>query len=128
MTIWPPVGEPPVNDLAEPRPAPRPSLPPYPRVAFQSCVEGRALLVVEIRSPGDETFDKLPFYERMGVAEMLVIDRDSKALRRWVRTDDGLDEVGPDSAGSHQLTALPVTLHTIDGRLVVRGHGHESLI
>lgn len=91
-------------------------------------VEGRALLVVEIRSPGDETFDKLPFYERMSVAEMLVIDRDSKALRRWVRTDDGLDEVGPDNAGSHQLTALPVTLHTIDGRLVVRGHGHESLI
>lgn len=91
-------------------------------------VEGRALLVVEIRSPGDETFDKLPFYERMGVAEMLVIDRDSKAVRRWLRTDDGLAEVGPDSAGSHQLTALPVTLHAIDGRLVVGVSGHESVI
>ena len=34
--------------------------------------------VVEIRSPADETYDKLPFFAALGVREVVVIDRDSK--------------------------------------------------
>jgi Uma2 family endonuclease len=34
--------------------------------------------VIEIRSPEDETYDKLPFYAGLGVREVIVIDRDSK--------------------------------------------------
>lgn len=34
--------------------------------------------VIEIRSPGDETYDKLPFYGRVGVREVVILDRDSK--------------------------------------------------
>ncbi|HEX2340126.1 MAG TPA: Uma2 family endonuclease [Vicinamibacterales bacterium] len=34
--------------------------------------------VIEIRSPEDETFEKLPFYAALGVREVIVIDRDSK--------------------------------------------------
>jgi Uma2 family endonuclease len=34
--------------------------------------------VIEIRSPEDETYDKLPFYAALGVREVIVIDRDSK--------------------------------------------------
>lgn len=34
--------------------------------------------VVEIHSPGDEAFDKLPFYALIGVREVLIIDRDTK--------------------------------------------------
>jgi Uma2 family endonuclease len=34
--------------------------------------------VIEIRSPEDETYDKLPFYAALGVREAIVIDRDSK--------------------------------------------------
>jgi Uma2 family endonuclease len=34
--------------------------------------------VIEIRSPGDETHDKLPFYAARRVREVVVIDRDSK--------------------------------------------------
>jgi Uma2 family endonuclease len=37
-------------------------------------VEGAAALAIKIRSPGDETFDKIPFYDRVGVGELLVID------------------------------------------------------
>jgi len=40
--------------------------------------EGAVDAVVEIRSPDDETYDKLPFYEELGVAEAWVIDRDTK--------------------------------------------------
>lgn len=33
---------------------------------------------MEIRSPGDETYEKLPFYARLRVREVVVIDRTSK--------------------------------------------------
>jgi Uma2 family endonuclease len=35
-------------------------------------------VVVEIHSPGDESFDKLPFYAQLGVPEVWIIDRDTK--------------------------------------------------
>jgi len=34
--------------------------------------------VIEIRSPEDETYDKLPFYAALGVREVIIVDRDSK--------------------------------------------------
>ena len=34
--------------------------------------------VIEIRSPEDETYDKLPFYAALAVSEVVVIDRDTK--------------------------------------------------
>ena len=34
--------------------------------------------VIEIRSPDDETYDKLPFFAGLGVREVIVIDRDTK--------------------------------------------------
>ena len=40
--------------------------------------EGPPTVVVEIRSPGDETMEKLPFYAQIGVPEVWLIDRDTK--------------------------------------------------
>lgn len=40
---------------------------------------GAPLVVVEIESPGDETYDKFPFYAGLGVPEVWVFDRDTKA-------------------------------------------------
>jgi|SRR5882672_1910442 len=34
--------------------------------------------VIEIRSPEDETYDKFPFFARLGVREVIVIHRDTK--------------------------------------------------
>lgn len=34
--------------------------------------------VIEIGSPGDESYDKLPFFGALGVREVIVIDRDAK--------------------------------------------------
>jgi Uma2 family endonuclease len=46
---------------------------------------GPADFLVEITSPGDRTRDKLPFYSRLGVREVLIVDRDPWALEllRW---------------------------------------------
>jgi len=43
-------------------------------------VEGGAVLVVEIRSPGDETDAKIPFYAGFGVDELLILERDTAAV------------------------------------------------
>jgi Uma2 family endonuclease len=40
--------------------------------------EGGPDVVVEIRSPGDETYEKLEFYAALEVLEVWIIDRDSK--------------------------------------------------
>jgi len=34
--------------------------------------------VIEVRSPGDETYDKLPFFASLGVREVVVVPRDEK--------------------------------------------------
>jgi Uma2 family endonuclease len=39
---------------------------------------GAPLVVVEIKSPGDETYDKFPFYAGLGVSEVWVFDRDTR--------------------------------------------------
>jgi Uma2 family endonuclease len=49
-------------------------------VVSDTCVSGPADLVIEVRSPDDETYDKLPFYARLGVHEVVIIDRDAKAI------------------------------------------------
>ena len=51
-------------------------------------VEHGAVLVIEIRSPGDETSAKIPFYARFGVEELLVVDRDTAAVE-LLRLDNG---------------------------------------
>jgi hypothetical protein len=85
--------------------------------------------VVEIRSPGDESFEKLPFFDRIGVGEVLIIDRDTKVVRRWARKADGpLAEVAPDAAGAHRLACLPLALRTDGEVLVVDADGTEHRI
>ncbi|HEV3035100.1 MAG TPA: Uma2 family endonuclease [Solirubrobacteraceae bacterium] len=39
-----------------------------------------AAVVVEIVSPGDETWEKLPFYAEHGVDELLLVDPDSRSV------------------------------------------------
>jgi Uma2 family endonuclease len=41
-------------------------------------LEGAPDVVVEIHSPGDEAYDKLPFYAKLGVPEVWVVHRDTK--------------------------------------------------
>ena len=77
------------------------------------------VLAIEIGSPGDETLEKLDFYSRVGLAELLVVDRDDKTLRRWTLDRVTLVEQLPDSEGWHQLDSLDVRLATREERIVM---------
>jgi Uma2 family endonuclease len=78
--------------------------------------EGAPDAVVEIRSPGDETYEKLPFYAALGTPEVWVVHRDTKVpevfvlrggayvlkaadAEGWVRSDAIGVELRPGPAG-----------------------------
>jgi Uma2 family endonuclease len=46
--------------------------------------EGAPTVVIEIRSPDDETYEKLPFYARVGVPETWIIQRDTRTPELYV--------------------------------------------
>jgi Uma2 family endonuclease len=45
-------------------------------------------LVIEIRSPNDESWEKLPFYAAHGVDEVLIIEPESREVH-WLQFQDG---------------------------------------
>jgi Uma2 family endonuclease len=47
-----------------------------------------AALVIEIRSPNDEGWEKLPFYVAHGVDEVLILEPESREVT-WLRLRDG---------------------------------------
>src|SRR5204862_6599662 len=47
-----------------------------------------AAIVVEIVSPGDESWEKLPFYARQLVDEVLIVDPQERAVN-WLALADG---------------------------------------
>jgi len=55
---------------------------------------GPADFLVEITSPGDQTREKFPFYDRIEVAELLLIDRDPWTLELFRRREGRLTKVG----------------------------------
>lgn len=70
---------------------------PDPDAAFLPT----AAVVIEILTPGDETYDKLPFYAAHGVEEVLVVDPPERRLRVLVL------------AGDHYQDASESTLLTV---------------
>ena len=61
--------------------------------------EGGPDVAVEIRSPGDESEEKLAFYALIGVLEVWIIDRDTKQPDVYVLGPDGYRIQAVDSDG-----------------------------
>ena len=78
-------------------------------------VDDTAELVVELRSPGDESYEKLPWYAARGVTEMLIVDPAAPVRAvpqpRWRRV---VTIVAPDDAGGVTLDTLGVRLLTVE--------------
>lgn len=85
-----------------------------PEHASHRGVERRAELVVEVLSPDDETWEKLPFYADCGVPEVLVVDPTQRtALLHVLRGKEYL-AVAPDAEGTVR-SALGLAFETVPG-------------
>jgi len=83
-------------------------------------IEGRAALVVEVLSPKDESYEKLGFYRRVGVEEVLFVVPRSGAFEVRTPDGDGWQVVGADEEGWTPLSSLGAALRTRGTRLQVR--------
>ncbi len=80
---------------------------------------GAADFLSEITSPDDRTREKIPFYSRIGVVELLVVDRESWTLELYRRQGEQLERVGQATlAGGETLTSevLPLRLRLVGGQ------------
>lgn len=82
--------------------------------------EGPPAAVVEIRSPGDESYEKLPFYARLGVPEVWIIDRDSKVPQLFALAEGEYRELEKSPQGWLESRITGVLLREENGKLAVQ--------
>lgn len=91
-----------------------------PHDVTDRAIEGRAVLAVEILSPRDESYEKLPTYRQVGVEELLYVDQTTRAFEVRRPDGDGWRLVASGDDGRTELDSLGVALRLVDGRLQVR--------
>jgi Uma2 family endonuclease len=83
--------------------------------------EGAPTVVVEIHSPGDESYEKLPFYADLGVPEVWIIDRDTKEPEVHVLGQGGYAKQQPGDDGWIPSDATGIALRAAaSGKLGLR--------
>lgn len=96
-----------------------------PEVGTRRGADGAAAMAVEVRSPGDDSFKKLPYYDAMGVGEVLIAHRDSTWVRHWVRSDGRLVE-SELADGRHHLRCVDLVVWSDGERLFTEVDGTTS--
>lgn len=89
--------------------------------------EGAPTAVIEIRSPGDETLEKMAFYAQLGVPEVWIIDRDTKMPELHVLRQDEYRQQSPNAEGWLRSAATGICLRSGRGaRLVLQVADDET--
>ena len=89
--------------------------------------EGGPEVVVEIRSPNDESEEKLPFYAQLGILEVWIIDRDTKEVDLHVLTGDAYVQQAVVADGWHRSPFTGVEMRVgRPGKLAIRMSGDDA--
>lgn len=89
--------------------------------------EGAPDVVVEIYSPGDESYDKLAFYAELGVPEVWIIHRDSKIPELYQLQGEGYERQIADESGWLSSSATGIEFRAgQSGKLDIRLAGDET--
>jgi Uma2 family endonuclease len=90
---------------------------------------GAPLVVVEIASPADETYDKFPFYAGLGIPEMWVIHRDTRTPEiHLLGSERKYTPAKVDASGWLRSPATGVEFRqTRPGKVWARINGDESI-
>lgn len=99
-----------------------------PEVFSDRGVEGAATLVVEIRSPRDESWPKLDFYAEVGVEQVLIIDPAIRRVHLLNNREGTMVEQQQGPLGDVQLDGADVQLWFDGDRLVVQADGHQHVM
>jgi Uma2 family endonuclease len=96
----------------------------------QSHWVGPADILVEVVSPEDRTREKIPFYSALGVRELLIVDRQPRALELYLRHEGALGLIAkaqPDDGQRLASDVVPLEFQLVAGdprpRILV---GHPS--
>ena len=89
--------------------------------------EGAPDVVNEIRSPGDESLEKLAFYAGLGVPEVWIFDRDSKAPTLYTLAGEDYTTATPATDGWYRSAITQLHFRVIrPGKLTMRLEGDEA--
>jgi len=80
---------------------------------------GPADFVIEITSPHDRTYEKIPFYSRIGVREVLIVNRQPWALQLYRQQDGGLQKAGESTVEQPEVLtsqSLPLEFWLVPGQ------------
>lgn len=95
-----------------------------PELATERGVDGPAEVVVELRSPDDETYDKLGFYANLGVSEVLVVHPLERRVELFVLRGGQMVLVQPDAEEQVRSNGLGATFSCASGpRLAITWEG-----
>ena len=76
--------------------------------------------VIEIRSPEDETYEKLEFYAALGTREVVVVDRDTKRPEVYRLAGSQLVPLQPEADGWLRAETMTVRFRVAEGRSVLQ--------
>jgi Uma2 family endonuclease len=71
--------------------------------------------VIEIRSPNDESYEKLPFFATLRVREVVIIDRDTKHAEVFTLGASGYDQQAPGAGGAVHAETLGILFRSLPG-------------
>jgi Uma2 family endonuclease len=79
---------------------------------------GAADFIIEVTSPRDRTYEKIPFYSRIGVRELLIFNRQTWAIELYRHNGSELKIVGESTLAQQDVLTsqmLPLTFRLIPG-------------
>ncbi|MBL8897333.1 MAG: Uma2 family endonuclease [Planctomycetes bacterium] len=83
-------------------------------------IEGGPDVLIEVRSPGDETYQKIPFYSEIGVRELWVVDRDTQAVEVHMLEGEAPRLAPANAEGWISSAATGLELRCAAGRVEMR--------
>lgn len=91
--------------------------------------DGGPDIVVEIHSPDDEAYEKLPFYAKLGVREVWIIDRDSRLPEIYELHAGRYEACEANNDGWFRSAVADVEFRaTADEKLEIRVVGHDDTL
>jgi Uma2 family endonuclease len=86
-----------------------------PRDLVARGIHGYAELVIEIRSPGDESYEKLPFYENCKIPECWIVHPVTRGFDVFVLRAGKYVVAEPDASGVVRAPRFELCLSVVDG-------------